>query len=210
MVQPGKIEVPEVSSLGHGFDWVNRAKRETEALKKRMSKKGALGLPKLLDERRLEYGIPDGTFGLAPSFDRVYIHQIPRWETAGGADSIITLTDQGSAKEQESSPIGIIIGAGLSALDHLASNGIDLGHICAFIRLSPTRIETDRAEGFSWHVVTAHTGDIAGSYDLQDELRDGRKRIVWDDDNAQHVIEVKNKKGWSTFHPKLPFMAADY
>ena len=38
------------------------AERRSEIIRTRMSPKGALKLPKLLDERRLEYGVTDRAF----------------------------------------------------------------------------------------------------------------------------------------------------
>ena len=49
------------------FDAATRAK---------MSPKGALNLPALLDQRRLEWGIVDGVFMVAPVYDRVLVWQI--------------------------------------------------------------------------------------------------------------------------------------
>src|SRR5690349_5617893 len=52
------------------------AERVSDAIAARMTPAGGLGLPPLLDERRLQYGIPDEAFEADALFDRVLVWQI--------------------------------------------------------------------------------------------------------------------------------------
>jgi hypothetical protein len=193
-------------------DWMTKhvneiAERNDKELKKHMSKKGALGLPPLLDKRRLEYGIPDEAFDLQPAWDRVLVHQISPWaERAGGEGSLIYRSENAQEREIESCPQGILIAAGFEALDSLYSYGFELGHHVMFTRMAPTHLEMAKIGHQSYEVIAAHAGDLAGSFDLRDAIRKGDVKVEYDAEIQQHVLTDKKGRTWK---PKKPFVAAD-
>lgn len=184
------------------------AKRESEAMRACMSPPGKLGLPPLLEKRRWEYGITDGAFKFQPIFDRIFVHQITEHgELAGGKGGVVVLTEQGSQREKETAPMGILLSAGATAMDSLVSHGIELGSICSFLRISPYRYEADRKDGYSWYFLVQQVGDLTGSIDLRADLRAGRKRYEFDPAIGEHVCVTKAGKRWK---PGKPFVGADY
>lgn len=165
-----------------------------------MSPKGALGLPPLLDARRIEWQITDGAFAIAPLFDRVYLHQIELHVT--GKKGLIHLPDTIRKKEHLMCPRGIIVGAGLMALDALRSNGVDLGHIVRFVHVNPWRLVVDYAEGFEPQVLVMTDGCLTGSEDLADMLRSGAMKIGHGDDGKHHYLDAEGRQ----FDPTMPAM----
>lgn len=184
---------------------IKRMEDETEAIKKKMSPRGALGLPPRLDARRLEYGITDGAFKIQASFDYILVHQIHMMHFAGGKfgeDSLIHLPQSSEKAREFSAPRGIIISAGLKALDELNSNGIELGDIIAFLNLSPWSIEADMIDGKAKHVLIMHAGNIIGSEDTMTRLR--RREIYVDGPATAHVYV--NRGTGERPEPAMPTM----
>lgn len=176
-----------------------------------MSPAGALGLPKLLDRRRLEYGIPDGAFRLSCAFDRIYVYQL-EWdnkETYG--DTSIVKPDSKRARDRTESPRGVLIAAGLRALDALRSNGFALGHIVGLIELAPYRVECDTVDGRSHQILIMNAGDLIGSEDLAEQIKNRTVRIVEqsidtpDGVKVQHVFVDENGKSWNPAMPGMTF-----
>jgi len=191
--------------------WVDRAER---SLTKALAKKGKLGLPPLLDARRLEYGIPDGAFKLQAAFDRILVYQIPinRKNTFG--DTSIIKPETSERREAEEAPRGILVSAGMKAMDNLRSNGIDLGHIVSFIRLSPWRMYVDCVEGLSFHIMILRDGDLLGSEDLRAALVQGKCKIEvreYKDEEGVlrrcHMFKDSNGDLWD---PEIPWIPEDY
>lgn len=138
-----------------------------EELEKSLAPRGTYNIPLLLDERRFEYAIPNGAFEQFPVFDKVYIHQI-------AVDERLTYTDGGAilkpdavvAYDRNTAPRGIIVSAGLQALDSLRSTGIDLGHIVRFKKFSPFIQPIAEIKGRQLTVMVIRDGDIVASEDL--------------------------------------------
>lgn len=171
------ITVLEESTDPKVRDWAERLKGNDRKHASHMAPPGALNLPRFLDQRRIEYGIPDGAFRLAASFERIYIFQLP-WddkETAG--DTMIIKSELTRARERQDAPLGILVGAGLKALDALRSNGIDLGHIVGILEVAPYRIQCDWVDGKTQDVLIMNAGDIIGSQDLAQGLASRKVRI---------------------------------
>lgn len=172
--------VPQVrSDQLAGRDREN-AERRSEIIRTRMSSRGALGLPRLLDERRLEYGITDKAFAVAQaSFDRVYVWQIAMQKgDKFEADSLIHMPESVQQREKAKAPCGIIISAGLTALDHLNSHGIDVGHKVLFCHAAPYHIRYDTVLGLEQHLIVLLAGDIIGSEDLATNLKNRSVRYL--------------------------------
>lgn len=182
---------------------VEELSREERVRQNLMSPKGALGLPPLLDARRLEWRITDGAFALSPLYDRVYLHQIPM--QIGGKKGAIHLPDTVRKKEHRSCPRGVLIAAGALALDSIRSNGVDLGHIVRFIHVNPWRLIVDYAEGFEPEVLVMTAGSLTGSEDLADALRSGAVKVEMGSDGKHRYVA----KDGTTWDPTLPWVPED-
>jgi hypothetical protein len=183
----------------------NMAEHIEKELKRRMAKRGKLGLPPTLDARRLKYGVPNGAFKIAPIYDTVYVFQLPTADGTtfqeGGAIEMPQAAMQQIVNE---SPRGLLVAAGLRALDELRSNGVDVGHIVQLHRLSPYRLYVDTIAGYRFTLVMLRAGDIRGSEDLQAALAAGECKVVFDEKIAQHVFVDKKGKRWNPVLPWLP------
>lgn len=154
----------------------------------KMSPPGELGVCELLEKRRWEYFITDGAFASQPALDRMYVHQID--ENPFGMVGSIYGSDGALQREHESNPIGIVVSAGLSAMDILRDHGIDVGHRITFVAMSPWRVKTDMIGGVDEHMVIMRVGDIQSSFDTMDAIRNGKLEMVYVDD------EEKGKRGY--------------
>lgn len=183
--------VPKVDSDALSANDREAAVRMSSAIAARMSPPGALGLPRLLDERRILYGITDNAFKRVASFDRVLVWQIPmhQGETFEEGGKII-MSDTSKARERATAPFGIIVSAGLQALDQLVSNGIDLGHRILFCHSAPYFVRYDTVSGKHHTLVVLHAGDIIGSEDLATNLRKRTVRIIQNKNNTESVEHI--------------------
>lgn len=143
-----------------------------------MAPAGTYNIPEILEQRRMEYGIPNGAFESYPSFDKVYIWQIPlpgqgtdKW----AEDGVILKPETTQHAERNSAPRGIVVSAGLQAMDSLYSSGIGIGHIVRFKKLSPFIMPVAIIEGKQFNVYVIRDGDIEASEDMASELH--AKRI---------------------------------
>src|SRR5260221_12419451 len=68
-----------------------RAEAVSAAIMRNSSPKGALVLPPLLDAKRLEYGITDDAFAVAPAYNTVLVFQVALQEGSTYRDSLIHL-----------------------------------------------------------------------------------------------------------------------
>lgn len=129
--------------------------------------KGSFNIPMLLDDRRFKYAIPNGCFEQFPVFDKVYVWQIPIKEretySEGGA---IIMPEARQSNERNTAPRGIIVSAGLQALDSLRSTGIDIGHIIRFKKFSPFIQPIEGVDGSDLTIMVIRDGDIVASEDL--------------------------------------------
>jgi hypothetical protein len=148
---------------------------------------GTFNLPPLLEERRLKWKIPDGAFRVAAGtvYDRILIWQIPLLSECtedehfiGGAGGTLYKSDQTREKDTREAPRGVIIGAGLRALDALRSNGIDLGHIVYFCKNTVYSIQVDYIAGKWERVSLAREGDLVLSEDVSLAMRTGAMKVV--------------------------------
>ena len=139
-------------------------------------------LPPLLEKRRLEWKIPDGAFRVSPGtlYDRILIYQIPLLSECredgnkiGGAAGILWKSEQTKEKETREAPRGIIIGAGMKALDSLRSHGVDLGQIVYFCKNTTYSIQVDYIAGKWDRVSLAREGDLILSEDVALGMRTG-------------------------------------
>ncbi len=178
----------------------------TETLLKHMKPPGELGLPRLLDEKRIMWGIPDAAFTTAQAtFNKVLVWQIPlsQSETYEGTSIIKTQTTQ--RRDRMEAPRGIIISAGLQALDQLKSHGVDVGHTVGFCRVAPFRRQFTTIGGVALYLIILHASDIIDSEDLCHALRSRQARVIsmeQPDGASSHVYIDENGKQWQPMNPE--------
>lgn len=215
MTSDGAIQ-PE--QLGGMFSQgqIAQMQAESEAIRRRRAAPGVLRLPELLDARRIEYGIPDGAFRAQATFDRVYVYQIAdaclTGETYGDTRIVRPQAEQSSSIRR--APRGILVSAGLQALDQLHSHGVQVGHIVNFLQLVPWQIQCDIIEGKSYSVLVMRSSDIIGSEDLADGLRDAyvcRKAVkVMREGQVTTVEHVYQTRDGACLKPQAPYMSEEY
>lgn len=148
-------------------------------LKASLKPKGFYNIPELLDERRLEYLIPNGAFESQPGFDKVYIWQLSTVEgntyTKGGS---IIMPDNVIAAKRHTAPRGVLVAAGLKAMDALYSSGFEIGHIVRFKKMAPFIQPVDTIEGHELTVMVVRDGDIVSSEDLATNIHSRKTKIV--------------------------------
>ncbi len=172
--------------------------------KQNQAKKGSLGLPELLDNRRLEHGIVDGAFASRAVFDRVFVWQLPMESSETYEGTCIVKTEITKRREHEEAPRGIIVSMGLKAADTLKSNGIDVGHIVSFVRLAPYRKPCGRGyRANEEYVIILRDGDVISSEDLEASLRAGLVEEKYAAAEKQHFYAGRGL-------PQVPEMSTDY
>lgn len=174
------------------------AKARTAELKTMMAPPGALGLPPLLEQMRLKWGIPDGAFEARAIFDRIHIFPIDYEgdkETYG--NSMIHRPSSAKTRDIQRGHRGVLISMGLEAMDHCISHGVELGHIVRTIRNAPHVQEVARlVNGGPMYILVMRDGDLTGSETLEQQVRNGEKQIVNDggDHSLNFNIEGYKKK----------------
>lgn len=194
-----------MKSLGDQRLW-EQAKDLAPLLAARMAPPGALGLPALLEERRLKYGIPDGAFKQQALYDRLLVCQIPEWEGDTYGDTQILMPESGKKRMEESAPRGVIVSAGLLALDHLRSHGSDIGHIVKFVRLAPWRLICDMIGGHEFPLLVLRSGDLIADEDLAARLRAGSTKVAADAEHGHHLVDGDGVR----MSPGKPYIPEDY
>lgn len=178
-----------------------------KTLRDRMSPPDALGLPPLLEKKRWKHGIPDEAFTtMHATFDRIFVVQVEEIEgETYGEESRIIRADTTRSRQKNEAPRGVIVSAGLLALDEMRSNGIDVGHTVVFMRNYPFRIIYTAIAGVDMHLVVLRAGDIAGSMDLAESLKQSNVSIdvVRDEEGFHH--EYKDEQG-RTWNPAEPYV----
>jgi hypothetical protein len=171
---------------------VRSEKELRDAVRAKMSPAGALGLPELLDKRRIEHELPDSFWKFQPTFSSVHIYQPETPEMTPGG---IVLTDTTRDREQRSQPEGLLLAAGLKALDALRSHGVDLGHWITFVNLAPWAIVVDNIGGHDYYLRVLNAGDIRGSKDTAELLRSRELKI-------ECVEGIHRYTGWQPVNAK--------
>lgn len=155
------------------------AKNIAEKLAASLRPAGYYAIPPLLESRRLAYGVPNGAFEIFPAFDKVLLYQVPMpgqgSETYEG--SRLVKPEMVQAFERNTAPRGILVSAGLQAMDTLASSGIQVGHLVRFRKLSPFVLPVETIDGKQLYVMLVRDGDVVASEDLATELNERRAEI---------------------------------
>lgn len=169
------------------------AKNIAEQLAASLKPAGYYNIPPLLDRRRLEYGVPNGAFESYPCFDKCYIWQVslPGQGNEHYHNSRILKPEAVQSYERNTTPRGILISAGLQALDCLRSTGVEVGHLVRFKKMSPFCMEVAQFDGKSLTVMVVRDGDIDASEDLSAAMNARTAAIVnVSDSGYDHRIQV--------------------
>jgi hypothetical protein len=181
--------------------------------KEAMAPPGSFGLPPLLELRRLQYLIPNGAFAQRAIYDRMLLWQIPYYREKYG-DTSIVMPETGKSRLKNEAPRGIIVTAGLQALDVLHDHGSGLGHIVKFIRLAPWRLPIDMIGGSEKELLILRCGDIIADEDLELKLRAREWAIRCerrtDKDGRPITTHVLVTEDGVARNPQVPFIAEEY
>lgn len=196
-------------NLSNDASWEAAQKTLSKLKEKRelMSKPGELaGSDRLLkafpglEEARWQYMIPDDAWKVWPTYDRVMVYQVPQLFTRKkvGAQGILHAADVTQDREHRTSCEGIVISAGLTALDHLRSAGIEVGHRVVFVQNYMYRRRVGYGE--DEYVGIMRSGDICAGFELAERLVDGVESI--DQSNpTDHFLESVGKA--TTQNPRM-------
>jgi len=191
--------------------------RIVRAVQQKMSPPGALGLPPLLDERRLEYLVPDVAFKVQPCFDRVFVAQALHHSEEGEhfvEGGLIVKPQTSQSRSARELPRGLLVSAGIIALDALRSHGIDLGHMVSFTNQMPWQLPLGRVgdaeNSMEFSLLQMRAGDISGSEETRKLMLAGRLQVVAharEDGVVEHRYELDGKP---LGNPIEPFSGQDY
>lgn len=185
--------------------------RASKEIEDNLAPPGALGLPEALDIRRRQYGITNGAFRVQAAFDRILVFQIPEahFEKGYYGNTGIIIPENAKDGRKRGAPRGVIVSAGLRALDNLRSNGFELGDIVYFNQVAPWRIETDVIGGKMQYVLVLRDGDLIGGEDVARRLQRGDlvRKSIKDGGKIAHVYQSRDG---SALKPSDPWMSEDY
>lgn len=149
----------------------------------------------LLEKRIAEYGIP--MWPGEATYQTILIYRIPDEAAARDTyvpDGLIVKPDDVKANTKFRSPRGIIVSAGLQAMDILRGNGMQLGEMVWMSSWTPFRFEVDTGkDGNPVEFYFMNAGNVTLSEDLlrarqagniRVELRDGKHQLVIADDRV--------------------------
>lgn len=161
-----ETEAPTTMDSSQLDDQIRPAVERLDAqVRARMAAPGALGLPPLLEHRRLTLPIPDSAFARTAFAERVLVWQVAMDSSDRIGGGLLFKPATMKDRERHTAPRGVVLSAGLAALDQLRSNGIDIGHLVNFAGLSPYEIHCDTIGGHQVRVTILHAGDIFASED---------------------------------------------
>ncbi len=160
---------------------------------------GKLGLPPLLEAKRIKHGIPDSAWSAQAVFNKIYVWQVKVDDSETYGNGVIIKTDEAKTRELNEAPRGVIVSAGLQALDELRSHGVDLGHTVSFCHLAPFRKRLPRIDGKQPSLVILHAGDVIDSEELAQKLNARVCRVITkeSDDGIEHFYCDENGKLWN-------------
>jgi hypothetical protein len=148
-----------------------------------------------------QYKIPAWPYEAA--YDRIVVFSLPEDNAARDTyakDGVIVKPESVRTYEQNQTPRGVIVSAGLGARDVLASHGIGLGHVVWVARLSPWRHEIDRdANGRMIEFLFLRVGDVVGSETLQGFIKEGAASVVREE--GEHRVKFGDAAAEPRFDP---------
>lgn len=139
-----------------------------------------------LAERRRMYSIPELPY--LPMGKVALVFRIPSAEkTAGGL--YIPETDR------EPKPVGVLLAAGLQAMDVLRDHLVEIGDIVWFGKFAGWEHEVKRiAEGKGEQILQLKVDDILGSVDAMERFG-STHALAFDEEEGEHYYEEKKRNG---------------
>lgn len=167
-------------------------REKLEARRQNMSGKRELRIPSKLEQRRQEWMIPDELFYFPATFDWVGVYQIRPVTGELQSDGVIIKPEQTQNIEVATASRGIVVTAGLSAMDSLSDHGIEIGDIVRFVRLSPWRQQIVRIGAEWFELVMLKPGDICADEDHWQRLQSREMRLARDDEDGKHYFKTSD------------------
>jgi hypothetical protein len=175
---------------------LDKAIHRTKLIREKMSPPEALGLSPKLEAARQKHGIPDGFFRTAAGFDRIFVFPLDPFDQDEKIPGTMLYRPQlTKQKDLQEGYRGVLISAGLTAMDRLMSHGYELGDIVMTNKNVPFARRVEQLEGFDMFVLVMRDGDLAGNETLQEDIRAGRRRVVdvGGDSGYSHQIATVGK-----------------
>jgi len=144
----------------------------------------------LLEKRLKEYNIPAWPY--QPVFDRIVVYRIPEDKAKSdkfSEDGILVKPEVVKDREEKSSPRGLVVAAGLTAMDQLKGHGIGLGDLVWLTKWTFYSHETARTTMGGVEFLFMRAGDVVGSEDLLKSMQAKKVTVVLDKD-GQHKYRV--------------------
>jgi hypothetical protein len=114
-------------------------------------------------------------------FERIIVYRIPDDGSASetfAKDGVIIKPEYRRKVDKERSPRGVVVSAGLAAMDVLVSNGMQIGELVWFAPHVPFRFEVGkRAGGTPWEFYFMNVGDIVLSEDILQRVVDAELKL---------------------------------
>lgn len=176
--------------------------KRTKLIKEKMSPPGGLRLPEKLEAARLKHGIPDGFFRACAGFDRIFVFPLDPFDQDEKIPGSMLYRPQITQKKDLQEGFrGVLISAGLTAMDRLMSHGYELGDIVMTNKNVPFARRVELLEGEPMFVLVMRDGDLAGNETLQADILAGRRRVMdaGDDGGYQHQLAQPHPEvegGW--------------
>lgn len=141
-----------------------------------------------MEERRKMYGIPETPY--APMGKNVLVFRMPsETRTAGGLYIAETA--------QEPKPMGVLVAAGLAALDVLSDHLVEIGDVVWFGRFAGWEKEIQRdPEGKGKQILQMKVEDVLGSVDALERI--ARSDIDLNEDGEHIYVAASNDNGYKT------------
>lgn len=130
-----------------------------------------LKLPELLEKRRREFNIPEAAFKQSAVFDRILVYQVSAFGETYGKSGLLVKHVTVKDNEDNETPRGVIVSAGLHARDVLWGHGMEVGHLVTICHIAPWRLYLN--DTYSEELVILRDGDLLASEDVCELERTG-------------------------------------
>jgi hypothetical protein len=175
---------------------------EEEIRQHHMSPPGSLNLPEPLEKARWKHAIPDEMLQLQAAFSSVLIKQTaPLWMTEDMfGDGKVVMPASSFEAQRSDTPRGVLVSAGLTALDKLRSHGMELGDVVFFVKHGPPIVRLARIANHDIYLFSLHVAEIRASEEAAQRLRSGEMSVVVHrtEDNGvvreEHVYEQNGER----------------
>lgn len=101
---------------------------------------GQTDLPAFLDKRRVEYQLPNELFVHQACGNRVLFYPMGIEGDKKFEGTSIIMPDFADTRDKKMTPKGLLVSAGIEAMDYMVDQGIELGDIIWHDAPSPTRV----------------------------------------------------------------------